>query len=105
MKRIETKSYAKINWTLRVGPRREDGFHVLETIFQTISLAAYPVWYVNLLVSIGAFFVVAFSLDKFREWKRKRALRAEVSVGESSDNGVENNNKTDGKVVDVRVGV
>lgn len=39
MKRIETKSYAKINWTLRVGPRREDGFHVLETIFQSISLA------------------------------------------------------------------
>ena len=70
-------------------------------VFQTISLAAYPVWYVNLIVSIGALFVVAFFLDKYREWKRERALRADVSVGDSSDNGLDN--KADGKVVDVRV--
>jgi len=31
-------AYAKINWTLRVTGRRTDGFHDLETIFQTISL-------------------------------------------------------------------
>ena len=31
-------SYAKINWTLRVLGKREDGFHELFTVFQTISL-------------------------------------------------------------------
>jgi len=32
------KAYAKINWMLRVTNKRADGFHDLETIFQTISL-------------------------------------------------------------------
>ena len=32
------RSYAKINWSLRVTGKRSDGFHDLETIFQTISL-------------------------------------------------------------------
>ena len=31
-------SFAKINWVLRVLGRREDGFHELSTIFQTITL-------------------------------------------------------------------
>jgi 4-diphosphocytidyl-2-C-methyl-D-erythritol kinase len=31
-------SFAKINWTLRVLGRRDDGFHELCTIFQTVSL-------------------------------------------------------------------
>ena len=32
------KAYAKINWALRVTGKRPDGFHNLETLFQTISL-------------------------------------------------------------------
>ena len=31
-------SFAKINWTLRVLGRRDDGFHELCTVFQTVSL-------------------------------------------------------------------
>lgn len=31
-------SFAKLNWTLRVLGRREDGFHELRTIFQTVTL-------------------------------------------------------------------
>ncbi len=32
------KSYAKINWALRITGKRTDGFHELETVLQTISL-------------------------------------------------------------------
>lgn len=35
---MRARSYAKINWSLRVTGRRSDGFHDLETLFQTISL-------------------------------------------------------------------
>ncbi|HXG67956.1 MAG TPA: 4-(cytidine 5'-diphospho)-2-C-methyl-D-erythritol kinase [Blastocatellia bacterium] len=35
---IRVRSYAKINWTLDVLFRREDGFHELRTIYQSVSL-------------------------------------------------------------------
>jgi 4-diphosphocytidyl-2-C-methyl-D-erythritol kinase len=35
---IRVKSYAKINWALDVLFKREDGFHELRTIYQTVSL-------------------------------------------------------------------
>lgn len=35
---MEVRSHAKINWALRILGRRRDGFHDLETLFQTISL-------------------------------------------------------------------
>jgi 4-diphosphocytidyl-2-C-methyl-D-erythritol kinase len=35
---IEIPAYAKINWSLRITGKRPDGFHDLETLFQTISL-------------------------------------------------------------------
>ena len=35
---IRVKSYAKINWTLDVLFKREDGYHELRTIYQTVSL-------------------------------------------------------------------
>lgn len=35
---MRVRSFAKINWTLRILGRREDGYHDLETIFQSISL-------------------------------------------------------------------
>ena len=35
---IEVRSYAKINWSLRITGKRGDGYHDLETLFQTISL-------------------------------------------------------------------
>lgn len=36
--RIQGRSYAKINMYLDVLPRRDDGFHDIETIFQTVDL-------------------------------------------------------------------
>lgn len=35
---LRVRSYAKINWTLDVLFKREDGFHELRTIYQTVSL-------------------------------------------------------------------
>ena len=35
---VNIKSYAKINWTLDVLFKRQDGYHELRTIYQTISL-------------------------------------------------------------------
>jgi 4-diphosphocytidyl-2-C-methyl-D-erythritol kinase len=35
---LEIKSYGKINWTLDVLFKREDGYHELRTIYQTVSL-------------------------------------------------------------------
>jgi 4-diphosphocytidyl-2-C-methyl-D-erythritol kinase len=35
---MKVRAHAKINWTLRVTGKRSDGYHDLETIFQTISL-------------------------------------------------------------------
>ncbi|HKY05878.1 MAG TPA: 4-(cytidine 5'-diphospho)-2-C-methyl-D-erythritol kinase [Blastocatellia bacterium] len=35
---IQIRSYAKINWRLDVLGRREDGFHELRTVLQTVSL-------------------------------------------------------------------
>ena len=35
---IRVRSYAKINWSLEVLSRRADGYHEINTIFQTVSL-------------------------------------------------------------------
>jgi 4-diphosphocytidyl-2-C-methyl-D-erythritol kinase len=35
---MRVTAHAKINWSLRIIGKREDGFHDLETLFQTISL-------------------------------------------------------------------
>lgn len=35
---MRVAAYAKINWTLRVTGKRPDGYHDIETLFQTISL-------------------------------------------------------------------
>jgi len=38
MQSFSLPSFAKINWTLRVLGKRDDGFHELFTVFQTVSL-------------------------------------------------------------------
>ncbi len=38
LKEVSSKAYAKINFGLRVLPKRADGFHNIESIFQTIDL-------------------------------------------------------------------
>ena len=35
---MELKAYAKVNWHLAVGPRRQDGYHPIVSIFQRCSL-------------------------------------------------------------------
>jgi 4-diphosphocytidyl-2-C-methyl-D-erythritol kinase len=35
---MDVRAYAKINWSLRITGKRLDGFHDIETLFQTISL-------------------------------------------------------------------
>jgi len=36
--RVQLRSFGKINLGLKIGPRREDGYHELETVYQTIAL-------------------------------------------------------------------
>ena len=36
---VSVRSFAKINIGLRIGPRRDDGFHELRTIYQTVALS------------------------------------------------------------------
>ena len=38
LREYHEKAYAKVNFNLRVLPRRADGFHDIESIFQTVSL-------------------------------------------------------------------
>lgn len=38
IREISAKAYAKVNFGLRVLPKREDGFHDIESIFQTIDI-------------------------------------------------------------------
>ena len=38
LREIAVKAYAKINFGLKVFPKRDDGFHSIESIFQTIDL-------------------------------------------------------------------
>src|SRR5438045_5256853 len=38
LRAMRVNAYAKINWSLRITGKRADGFHDLETLFQTISL-------------------------------------------------------------------
>ncbi len=38
---MRIKSLSKVNYTLEVGPKREDGFHSLESIVQTLDLCDY----------------------------------------------------------------
>jgi len=35
---LQFKSFAKINWTLRIFGRRHDGYHEIDTVLQTVSL-------------------------------------------------------------------
>ena len=44
MKEIRLKARAKINLTLDVTGKREDGYHLLETILQTVE---YKHWYMG----------------------------------------------------------
>jgi len=38
---LQLKSFAKINWTLRILGKRSDGYHEIDTILQTVSLHDY----------------------------------------------------------------
>ena len=38
MRALTVRACAKINWTLRVGPLRDDGFHDVRTVLQSIAL-------------------------------------------------------------------
>ena len=38
---IAEKAYAKINLTLSVGEKREDGYHEIDSVMHSISLCTY----------------------------------------------------------------
>lgn len=53
LNKITERAYAKVNFGLKVFPKREDGFHNIESIFQTINL--YDELIVTKTVELGCF--------------------------------------------------
>ena len=39
MRRLTVPSFAKINWILEILGKRQDGFHELQTVYQTVDLS------------------------------------------------------------------
>lgn len=103
MEPLTVRSFAKINWMLRILGRRPDGYHDLETIFQTISLhdvltfsrsdrlelacddPTIPLGEVNLAWQAAARMIEEFGIDPVRIDIRK-AIPAGGGLGGGSSN-------------------
>lgn len=100
---ITVRSFAKINWMLRILARRDDGFHEIETVFQTISLhdvitfrgaerlevtcddPSIPLGETNLAYRAAAMMISEFGIDPVRIDLRK-AIPAGGGLGGGSSN-------------------
>jgi 4-diphosphocytidyl-2-C-methyl-D-erythritol kinase len=97
-------SFAKINWLLRILGRREDGFHELFTIFQTVSLfdeisfeesvettltcddERIPVDETNLIVRAAAFLQKEFGIKKGAKIHLRKRIPSPGGLGGGSSN-------------------
>ncbi len=72
---MQVRSFAKINWSLRVTGKRPDGFHELETIFQSISL------YDTLTLTLGKRLLLTCDDPKIPTDETNLVMRAARALG------------------------
>jgi len=58
---MELKAFAKVNWHLAVGRRRQDGYHPIASIFQTCSLSDT----IDITIGEGPFSIEVKGLEKY----------------------------------------
>lgn len=101
---LTLKSFAKINWHLQIVGRRDDGFHELCTIFQTVSLhdtltfkeseklvltcddPKIPTGESNLVIKSARILQERFSIEKGAEIHLEKRIPAPGGLGGGSSN-------------------
>ena len=83
MKKIKVKTPAKINLTLEVLNKREDGFHNLQSIMQTISLYDYLT--VEILENDGVTVVLSGTSDEIPYNEKNLVHKATIKFLEAAN--------------------
>ena len=81
---LKVKSFAKINLALAVLRRREDGYHEIRTVFQSIDLYDELEFRPCSELKLECHNLPDISIDDNIVWKAAKALERAVSPGEGA---------------------